>query len=164
MQQAIILVGNSGAGKSTWAEKFVRENQNFVRVNKDSIRKCLVYTNSASGYWARDDNYILEIIVKNTMEQMISLCHFHGKDIVVDGTNITQANLDYLLSILEGRFDYTFRVFTISVEEARERVMKREGLDCLDETRYLERYDVDFQNMLAYLVVNNYDKLTYNKI
>ena len=39
--EVIILIGISGAGKSTWAKDFISKNQNYVRVSRDEFRYML---------------------------------------------------------------------------------------------------------------------------
>ena len=40
-QKVIFTKGLQASGKSTWATKFVEENQDYKRVNRDSIRHML---------------------------------------------------------------------------------------------------------------------------
>lgn len=42
--QAILTVGISSSGKTTWAEKFVFENPSWVNINRDDVRFTL-FTN-----------------------------------------------------------------------------------------------------------------------
>ena len=35
----LFLVGISGSGKSTFAEEFLAKNQDYLRINRDDIRK-----------------------------------------------------------------------------------------------------------------------------
>jgi adenylate kinase family enzyme len=34
---AIITIGIPGAGKSTWANNYVKENTSYVRINRDDL-------------------------------------------------------------------------------------------------------------------------------
>jgi len=163
MQEAIILVGNSGSGKSTFAKNFVAAHKNFVRINKDSIRKCLVCTNSSSGYWNREDIDDLELIVLETIGSLVISSWLKGKSIVIDSTNIKVKDLEYMLSSVEGKFHYTFRIFEVDVETARARVMERDKLADIKETYYLGHYEENFQNMFKYLQANYAGRLTFDK-
>ena len=40
----IFLVGMSGAGKSTYATKYINDNPDTIRVNRDDLRKTFVGT------------------------------------------------------------------------------------------------------------------------
>ena len=51
--EVIINVGISGAGKSTWTTQFIKENPNYLRINRDDIRKTLV--GDLNGYYERKD-------------------------------------------------------------------------------------------------------------
>ncbi len=72
----IMLQGLPGSGKSTWAKQMSRNNQQYVRVNKDEIREMI-------GYTPHRENMVCAIrdaIVTNTLL-------VQKKHIIVDDTN-----------------------------------------------------------------------------
>ena len=37
-KKVLILIGIPGSGKSTWSTEFVKENKDWVRINRDDFR------------------------------------------------------------------------------------------------------------------------------
>lgn len=71
----IICKGLPGSGKSTWAKQLADNNQEYVRVNKDDIRKMIGYFNNREQLVIDiRDNIILEALERK-------------KHVIVDDTN-----------------------------------------------------------------------------
>lgn len=63
MQQVIINVGVSGAGKTTWSTQYMKKNIGNYRINRDSIRLQLVGT--LDDYYQRKDlNYLEKLVTE----------------------------------------------------------------------------------------------------
>lgn len=92
----ILLKGIPGSGKSTFAKKFVDENPNYVRINKDDLRRM------RGKYWIPAQEKIIG-------DWEIALCYYvarHGFDILIDGTNMNTKTIDDILrSICKGFVD-----------------------------------------------------------
>jgi adenylate kinase family enzyme len=137
-KEIIICVGISGSGKSTWTTKFLKENHNFLRINRDDIRKTLV--GDLNGYYQRSDlNKIEEVI--NYMETKF----FHdiwgmNKYPIIDNTNLKEKYINKWITNVNQYnsaralgfypnspvLDFKFKLFDIELEEARFRVHIRE--------------------------------------
>lgn len=85
MSKMLILVGIPCSGKTTFALRWVRENDNRVRVNKDEIRAI---------HGIRWGEHGLQ--VTKTEDEAIKLAMRMGFDIVVDDTNIYKQRRDEL--------------------------------------------------------------------
>lgn len=87
MKNLIINVGVSGSGKTTWTTKFIKENPNYLRVNRDDIRKTLV--GDLDGYYQRKDLWRIEEEAVNNIESSMILELLHsGFNVIVDNTNL----------------------------------------------------------------------------
>ena len=76
-QKVIILQGLPASGKSTWARAHVLANPEFIRVNKDELRRMLY-----AGYRRNTEKHILEVrdsIIKDALRS--------DKSVIVDDTN-----------------------------------------------------------------------------
>lgn len=109
MLKIIITRGIPGSGKTTWAKNFVKENPNYVRVNRDDLRSMLI------GEW----NWSIEGVVISTQAHMIKSFLEINKNIVVDGTNLKNSSAIYQAAIDSGcDFDMEYKdFFDISIEE-----------------------------------------------
>ncbi len=142
-QKVIFTKGMQASGKSTWATKFVEENQDYKRVNRDSIRHML------SNYTFDDKN---EKIVTSIETGMIKSLLQDGYNLVMDNMNLNKKNLDkqitYIKSIVED-LEIVIMEFPITLGEAIERDSKREfpiGKSVLKKT--WNRYEIELKQML----------------
>lgn len=78
MKKIIITKGLPGSGKSTWAKKFVIENPNFVRINRDDIRHML------GPYWIPQREKLVTDIERDSVESALG----RGYSVIVDATNL----------------------------------------------------------------------------
>jgi predicted kinase len=83
MSNIILLVGISGAGKSTWAKKFLQNNPQYIYLNADKMR--LIMTGDESN---QDKNYQ----VFQTLEHMTSYLMSLGNNLIIDNTNYNKKN------------------------------------------------------------------------
>jgi predicted kinase len=83
MSNIILLVGISGAGKSTWAKKFLQDNPQYIYLNADKMR--LIMTGDESN---QDKNYQ----VFQTLEHMASYLMSLGNNLIIDNTNYNKKN------------------------------------------------------------------------
>lgn len=116
----IFTKGLIASGKSTWAEKFVEENQDYKRINRDSIRKML------SNYTYDTANE--EIVTNVERDIILSLCN-QNYNIIIDNQNLNDDYIKNYTAYIKGICynDLTFEIkeFPITLTEAIERDSKR---------------------------------------
>lgn len=98
--ELIYTVGLPASGKSTWAKKYVEENSNFLRVNRDDFREML------NGYKFSDKT---EKLVTKIHTQLIKDCLSAGFSVVCDDTNFNPKTVKIFNEISE-EFDCTLTV------------------------------------------------------
>jgi len=81
----MILRGLPASGKSTFAIEYVRENPDYIRINRDSIRQMLGVSFSKS----------VEKIVKSFRNIMIVEALNRGYNVIIDDTNLGDRNIRY---------------------------------------------------------------------
>ncbi len=123
--KAIVCVGVSASGKSTWAEDLTRRHpSSWVEVNRDNIR-------FASGpkdwnkykFTKANERNVTESVEKQIEEYAKLECN-----IVQSDTNLTKKYRDSLISLLESYgYEVEVKVFHISLEEAWKRDANRQG-------------------------------------
>ncbi len=83
-------IGLPGAGKSTWAKQFQKDNPGVKRVNKDSLRDLL-----DGGVWSHEN----EGIVLRVRNRIIEESFLAGKSIIVDDTGFNKVHETQLRSL-----------------------------------------------------------------
>lgn len=102
MAKIIMLKGLPGSGKSTWANQYVTDHSNAVRVNKDDLRRML-----RGPKWAKS----LEPGVLVTRDNIVSWALAHDRDVIIDDTNFApkhEQRLRELACTMEAEFEIKF--------------------------------------------------------
>jgi len=80
-----ILVGIPACGKSTWAKKYVLDNPNTKRINRDDLRNMLDAGKTTDG----NENFLRVLRV-----EMVRMCISLDKHVVLDDTNCYASKLE----------------------------------------------------------------------
>lgn len=129
--KAIITVGVSGSGKSTWADGFIKEEREagreWVKVERDCIRRILFHKRMHDEFsWSRW-NPKWEREVTSIHEDSLLAAANTGKNVVVSDTNLTARFRDRLAGYLRTLgFVVEFRDFPVTWEVAVQRDLNRQ--------------------------------------
>ena len=142
MQQVLILTGISGSGKSTFAKQFVQENPNWLRVNRDELRKSILAT-GLNAYWKDEANHDyrqrIETLVSELQRTAIHEALRRGWNVLVDNTHIKQKYINELLKMLENfAVEISFKLLEVPLETAIARDAARP--DVVGEAVIREQY------------------------
>jgi len=168
MNKIIICVGISGSGKSTWSTNYIRENPNTLRINRDDIRKTLV--GSLDGYYQKKDLNNIEIIINKIEECFFhEITDFHSKSVIIDNTNLKQSYINRWINLAKfDNFSVEFKLFDISLEEAKERVLDRDNcyqwsemLNKEEYTKYIDKQFEQYKSIKQYLLTYHADQIIY---
>ena len=86
----ILLVGIPGAGKTTYATKYIEENPNTIHLSSDSIRKELWGDESIQG----DNSQIFSLMHDRAVEALNN-----GQNVIHDATNMTRKDRSYMIEL-----------------------------------------------------------------
>lgn len=153
MNKLIICVGISGSGKTTWATNFIKNNSNYVRINRDDIRKVLV--GDLEGYYNRKD--LSNIETKITNIETLILFNMSGYNIVIDNTNLTTKYINRWIDIANKyKFNINFKLFDCDLEKAQKRVYDRDYwiLRDLTDTTYIDKQYQQYQSVKKWILEN----------
>ena len=128
--KAIITVGVSASGKTTWAKKFVEENPEYIIVCRDDLRKeYYEKTHQNQTFSWKVWNMKWEKKITAMVWDSIGRHAEAGNDIIIADTNLNKDRLKNLKSSLEelGYSDIEIKEFPISFEEACKKDALREN-------------------------------------
>lgn len=111
MPKILVLQGCPSTGKSTFAKQFVKENNKWIRINKDDIRRMF------GEYWLPKRESLVEAAEYSIAEEAA----FYGWNIIIDDTNL---NPKYIKIWKEFADDFEYKIeykeFKVSLEQALE--------------------------------------------
>lgn len=107
--KAILTLGVSASGKTTWATEFVQNNKNWVNINRDDIRFMLIGVRDWSKWNFKRENEVNEI-----QAIMIRNAVLNNQNIVISDTNLNKSFREKLVSDLtELGYDVEIKVFHV---------------------------------------------------
>ena len=103
MKHVLILTGLSGSGKSTFARQYCAEHPNWLRVNRDDLRRSLLPV-SLGDYWKTWSDRI-ELLVSELQKTAILDGLARGWHVLIDNTNLKLSYLNEFRKLLAERVD-----------------------------------------------------------
>jgi len=139
MQTVILTKGLPGSGKSTWAKSMQAQFPGkYVRTNKDDIRAMLHSTHRTKES---------EIMVAHTRNWIILEALAHGKDVIVDDTNLNPEYERTIRALVAGKADVIIQDFThvplaecLARNKSRDRVVDEQVILHMHE-HFIEKHD-----------------------
>jgi len=124
--KAIITIGVSASGKSTWASQFIAEqaSKNIVwqRIERDCIRKQILMLKT-NKEWSWDAwNWKWEKDVNDMVNSMIEKAANENVNLICSDTNLNKKfRLQLIAKVVEFGFSVEFKTFEVTFEEAVKR-------------------------------------------
>jgi predicted kinase len=137
--KTIFTIGVSASGKSYWAEHFVKENPNYVIIERDQIRKQILQEENIykEGFLWKIWNFKNEHIVDKRIDTLLEKYVSEGKDIIFSNTNLNKKYLDKNIKEMESHgYTTKLKYFPVDYETAIQRDKKRTesvGIDVIDK-------------------------------
>lgn len=95
MKKIIITKGLPASGKSTWADEYIKDNPNFVKIEKDQIRKNGELFHNGAYKHKRGD----ESIVIKERDRLVREALAEGKSVISSDTNLAKKHVAQLSNI-----------------------------------------------------------------
>jgi predicted kinase len=104
MQQILVLIGVSGSGKSTFAKNFCAENPNWLRVNRDDLRRSLI-PGTLAEFWQGEpaQQNRVEKLVGQLLRTAVKEALQNGWNVLVDNTHLRRTYLNEVINLAQGR-------------------------------------------------------------
>jgi predicted kinase len=143
MKKAILTIGISASGKSTWAAEYCAKNEGTQEINRDYIRKCLYTMETGKPFtwseWKWEPKVTLtqrEMIERAAKSQRV-------KTIIISDTNLNLNRIKEMREWLESiGFEVEYKIFRVDYEEAVKRDAKRnDSVGSLVIERQLEHFN-----------------------
>lgn len=102
MRKVLLLTGLSGSGKSTFARQFCAENPNYLRINRDDLRRAVLPV-SLPEYWQTWPDITknrIENIVNEAQNTLIINGLIKGWNLLIDNTNLKLSYLNAFRTLL----------------------------------------------------------------
>ncbi|MFN3849370.1 MAG: AAA family ATPase [Spirosomataceae bacterium] len=136
MKKIKIVVGLSGSGKSTWAKEFCKNNPEWLRINRDDIRKSMLMV-SLNEYhqWETAAKYRIEKLVTEQHNQLMINALRDNWHVVLDNTHLKQSYInEYKKLLIENfeSFEISYQLMDVPLDICLENDKKRE--DVVGET------------------------------
>jgi len=120
-QEIVLLKGLPACGKSTYAEKMIRQSNSWKRVNKDLLRKMI-----DDSVWSENH----EKFILNIRDYIVGEALRKDKNVIVDDTNFEEKHFDRMCEIAQNQNrNITVRemYFPVDLAEALKRNSSRIG-------------------------------------
>ena len=132
MKKAIVCIGVSASGKSTWTKEFIKKNPNWTEVNRDNIRATILRNKKQVPFTWKAWNWKWEDEVTEVQWQMINMFAVDAvgsvEGIIISDTNLSAKRNAELKRKLEALgFEVEFKHFEVSFQEALKRDGQREN-------------------------------------
>lgn len=115
-----ILIGIPASGKSTWCTEFLRQNPDWIRVNRDYFR--LMLRNEQMCEPKIED--LITTLVNKTIHAALN----KKLNVIVDATNVKVKYVQEFIDEFKYDADIDYQVFDISVDKAIERDKNRTAM------------------------------------
>lgn len=124
-----ILIGISGAGKSTYSQQFIDD---YVRINRDDLRRTFYMMSPGDNYYSHPDFKQRENLITQVTEQIMYDALNQEKNVLLDNTHLQLKYIKDILRKFNHLADIEIKFFDIPLKEAKERVGNRDSIQDLD--------------------------------
>jgi predicted kinase len=135
--KVLMLIGIPGSGKSTWSTNFIKENSDWVRINRDDFRFMLKAVPVC-------DNKVEKLINDLQYNALLSSLNA-GFNVIIDNTNLKGSYINNFLKVIGDKANVEFKIFNITLEEALERNLVRDKKVSVD---VVTKMFSQFQNLI----------------
>lgn len=117
--KVILTIGTIAAGKSTWAKQFVKENETYIRINRDDLR---LMVKDSPMLKKKGEEYIT-LVQNNAILDALMMKY----NVIIDNTNLKVEYIEAICDLVKYKADVEFRIFDITLLESTIRNSKRDN-------------------------------------
>jgi len=152
MNNIIICCGISGSGKSSWSAQFIKDNSNYLRINRDDLRRVMV--GDLINYYTNTKLHRVEQLVNALEDPILELYLNNNINIIIDNTNLTQKCIKKWISKIDSwnvnknnKYSISFKLFDCELIKAKSRVYQRDysSADNITKIDYINKQHQQYQ-------------------
>lgn len=114
MPRAILTVGIAGSGKTTWSNKVVANNSDWININRDSLRE-------SQGFPPIGDAQQEKLVTK-LQRGLVEVAGLEGFNVIISDTNLNKDVRNGMVRYLHKQgFDVEFKIFDVPYDVCVER-------------------------------------------
>jgi predicted kinase len=138
-----ILIGATGAGKTTFAKYWLRTEPNWMRVSRDDFRT--MHFSNENMSW-EDENKITEMIDGAVMAALNK-----GINILVDATHCKAEYINAYINKYSHKANISFKIFEVPLDELKKRCLERyEQTGKFIPERVIEKFHKELINLKSH--------------
>lgn len=148
--KAIITVGVSASGKTTFANDLLRADPSWMNINRDDIRVEIFESKHPGKEFVWSEwNWKWESIVTMRQSDMITCAMKRGMNILISDTNLHEnRRKDLIKTLTRLGFDVEIKLFEVSFEEALRRdAARKNGVGVSVIAKQFEEFNAQFGNI-----------------
>ena len=115
--QILILVGAPGSGKSTFAQYFLRTEENWMRLCRDDFRSMQF----ADANMSNSEEKLIAEMIDAAIETLL----LKRSNVLLDATNCRKEYIDHYIKRFNHLADISFKLFDVGVDTLAERCKQR---------------------------------------
>ena len=153
MSNIIICIGISGSGKSTWSTQLLKRSTDYIRCNRDDIRRVLI--GNLVDYYGRRDLGGFEKMVTNIEYFIWETAIRNSKSVIIDNTNLKLHTINSIIKYFTSSgYTMQFKLFDYPLQDAKKRVYDRDYWNLRDLTSvdYIDKQYKQYQSSKKWIL------------
>jgi predicted kinase len=143
----------SGSGKTTYSTEFIKNSTDYIRCNRDDIRRTLM--GDLVHYYGRRDLGNFEKMVTNIEYFIWETAIRNKKSVIIDNTNLKLHTINSIIKYFySSNYTIQFKLFDCELIESKARVYQRDYLSTNNPSKvdYIDKQYKQYQSIKKWVL------------